>query len=195
MSRSITALLKGVLTLFAAAGALSAPAAAAQAQLLDLETALAAQTVSLGEAIVLDYRIVNPASFEAHVYLGEFRKEWLTLSLVDGAGQPVPAVTAVPPLGKQALQGRAAYISPRDSYPGHLVVNQWFAVSRPGSYRLDVRVGLKYVLGPHAGQVAARHLRDVGDVLERNYSFPFTVTQCSSLGPGIFFRSASTLTR
>ncbi len=172
-------LLKGIMTLLTAACALATVPATAQEQLLDLEMEITKKTVSLGEPIILDYKIINSSSSdEAYIHLGEFSKWWLTISLVDEAGREAPAIKAIPPPGKQALQGRAAFISPMSGFPGHFIVNQWFVVSRPGNYRLNVHARLNYVLGSHARRVTQEQLAKGSDTaLTRDYSFPIVVTR------------------
>lgn len=151
-----------------------------QAQPFQLEMSVAKDTVSLGEPIVLRYKIVNPNSVQGMAYVAEnprdlgwkreSRVNWLVLKMTHATGQLLLSI-ADPfiPLRSGLYSGppRRVDAPPQGYAEGTIVASQQFKVARAGTYRLDVAVKLPYQLDNEQDK----------QLLEKQFTFPITVTR------------------
>ena len=142
-------------------------------------------TISLGEPIMLHYKLSNLSPDEKLVVLsGIYNTGWYTLGLKDQAGNPVRLIPDTRPLNPPGLHagdvGIYATSDQRDSWrDGYIVATKSFTVPRPGKYLLTMHVQAPYTLVAPTLEdpVQMKSLIDsAGTVLTEDFSFPLTVT-------------------
>ena len=103
-------------------------------------------TISLGEPIMLHYKLSNLSSDEKLVIQsGIYDTAWYTMGLKDQAGKLVHLIPDTRPLDPPGLHagdiGIYATSDQRDSWrDGYIVATKSFSVPRPGKYLLTVHV-------------------------------------------------------
>lgn len=95
---------------------------------------LVSNRVSLGEPIILSYKIVNPASHTLSVNVDDDPAGWLQTSLRNAAGQSISDIRK--PSRVQHYAGIA--VSAKSTYTGYLVVSQALKPAVPGQYTLNL---------------------------------------------------------
>lgn len=135
--------------------------ASAQSSAQELELSLVKDKITLGEPILLAYKITNAAKEDKIAYFGQRGKDWLILEMKDEQGQPAAAVPDPRPISSSGQDTVASRVFPQRPLVGQFVVSQWLAISHPGAYRLRVRSRLPL---PPASQTLGRPLTEA----ERN---------------------------
>jgi hypothetical protein len=135
---------------------------------ISLQMSLATpSTFSLGEPVVLQYRITNNTGQRQSVYMGKDAKSWLSERLVDQDGDSVAPLPDVAPSSPGGIHFNGPSID--TYYEGDAIVSQRFMIPRPGHYTLIVHATL--TLGVHPPNP-----RQSADGLESDFVFPLTVT-------------------
>lgn len=141
---------------------------------LGLEMSLQKNAITLGEPIVVDYKITNLMPWEATVFLSQRGMSWLTWNVVDEEGHHAPAIPDPGPrYFKRSLNGNSFMLSPKSQRQDQVVVSQQFSVSHPGNYRLNVHVCLPYVTGPEKQNGSTPDTADT--TLVTDFSYPLTI--------------------
>jgi len=153
-------------------GYASAPVALADApQPGTLEIALTKSTITLGEPLILKYRVSNPEDQRVRVSIDNDLSRWLTIKMNDTAGHAVRGALTVseaaPPSRYYVTSG--VPVGPKDYHEGFLVLSPSFRPTQPGRYQLDLTAHLTYRWGRHEMAVA-------NSESEQSYSLPLTVT-------------------
>lgn len=99
-----------------------------------VQLSLISRRISLGEPIILSYKITNPASHTLSVNVDDDPAGWLQTSLRNAAGYSVSDVRKTSRV--QHYAGIA--ISAKSSYTGYLVVSQVLNPILPGQYTLNL---------------------------------------------------------
>ena len=142
-------------------------------------------TVSLGEPIMLHYKLSNLSSNEKLVVLsGIYNTAWYTLGLKDQAGNPVRLIPDTRPLNPPGPHagdiGIYATRDGRDGWrDGYVVATKSFSVPRPGKYVLTMHVQAPYTLVPPTLEnpvLMKSQIISDGTVLIQDFRFPLTVT-------------------
>ncbi len=135
---------------------------------ISLQMSLATPSAfSLGEPIILHYKITNNTGQRQWVYMGQDAKGWLSERLVDQDGAsvaPLPDAAPSPPGGIH-FNGPSIDMD----YEGDTVVSQRFVIPHPGHYTLTVHATLTLGVRPPESNQSA-------DGLESDFTFPLTVT-------------------
>lgn len=156
-------------------------------------------TFSLGEPIMLHYKLANLSSTEKLAILrGIYNTGWYTLSMKSVAGDRVALIPDERPLDPPGLHsgdvGVYAASDGRDSWQdGYIVVSKFFAVQHPGKYLLTVHVRASYALVAPTQEnpvVMKDLINSDGTTLIQDFSFPLTVT---ATNPAILQAKANTL--
>lgn len=110
-------------------------------------------TISLGEPIVLHYKVSNNSTTDQISFdSGPSQKGWYRLSITSAAGQQMTAALSQPSLDETSPQGlhQASEISllPGGIIEGDIVATQAFAVTQPGDYVITLRLPVTYFLEP-----------------------------------------------
>lgn len=186
ISRTLQRLPAAALLLFCALLLLSASSSKADQSSISVEARLATPaTISLGEPIMLYYKLSNLSSDEKLVVLsGSYNTAWYTLGLKDQAGNSVRLIPDTRPLNPPGPHsgdvGIYATSDSRDSWrDGYVVATKSFSVPRPGKYVLTMHVQAHYTLVPPTleNSVLMKNLiSETGAILAQDFSFPLTVT-------------------
>jgi len=164
------------------------PAASSRADQapMTVEASLATPaTISLGEPIMLHYKLSNLSSDEQLVVLiGIYNTTWYTLGLKDQSGNPVRLIPDTRPLNPRGSHpgdvGMYATSGQRDSWrDGYIVATKSFTVPHPGKYVLIMHVQASYTLVAPTLEDSVQMkslIASAGTVLTEDFSFPLTVT-------------------
>lgn len=178
-------------TLFCTLIFLSAASSRADQAPMAVEVNLATPaTISLGEPIMLHYKISNLSPDEKLVVLiGIYNTRWYTLGLKDQAGNQVRLIPDTRPLNPRGFHSGDVSIyatsgqgdSWRDRY---IVATRSFSVPHPGKYVLTMNVQAPYALVAPALEDPVQMkslIASAGTVLTQDFSFPLTVTAADPL--------------
>lgn len=149
---------------------------------LSVEVSLASPaTFSLGEPVVLQYKLSNLSSDEKLAVLsGTHSTSWYTLTLTDQAGNQVrqtPNVSPSAPSGYHA--GDVSIYAAGDHSESYTVASKSISILCPGRYTLTVHVQAPYTLvaPPLENPVLIKAMMNsAGTVLNQDFSFPLNVT-------------------
>ena len=165
---------------------LSASSSKADQAPISVEASLATPaTISLGEPIMLHYKMSNLSSDEnLTVLIGIYKTPWYTLGLKDQAGNPVRLIPDTRPLNPPGPHsgdvGNYATSDRRDSWrDGYIVATKSFSVPHPGKYVLTIHVQAPYALVAPTLEdpvLMKSQINSAGTVLTQDFSFPLTVT-------------------
>ncbi len=152
-------------------GCASAPVLADAPQPGTLDIALTKGTVTVGEPLILKYRVFNPENQRVLVSIDNDLPRWLTIRMNDASGHPVRgALTgseAAPPLRSYVITG--VPVGPQGQHEDFLVLSPSFQPTQPGRYHLDLTAHLTYTWG-------MRNVQAGDSQSEQSYSLPLTVT-------------------
>lgn len=111
---------------------------------LAVELSLASDEIMTGEALVLNYRFVTESPMRIDFAPGQYYNEWLKVEVVDASGRATPFIAdhRPPPYGDSSSPGMV--VKEGQPQEGQLVLSQWVSLTRPGQYRVRVRVKLPY---------------------------------------------------
>lgn len=145
---------------------------------INVQASLASSTITQGEPIMLNFKIINASNQKISTDMGVDEKDWLEVSMADNKGKAVLPL-ADPDLpqslsGIKAIGGDRLY--PKQESRHEVVVSQRFQILKAGTYRLSVRVRLPYGLGSQADDLNPLRLEQTfGTVFTKEYSFPVVV--------------------
>lgn len=123
-------------------------------------TAVQSDRVSLGEPIMLDYRISNGASVEVGAFIGLEEPEWCDIEVRSATGAPVPkrailkSDEQLPPdmliVPQSGPDGGRITLLPGETVKRSLALSYWFDLAEPGLYEVRLRIRLRYGAGEEA---------------------------------------------
>jgi hypothetical protein len=136
----------------ASAGALPASVAP-----ISVRLALKANTITLGEPVVLDYDIADSIQRPVTVDLGEDQEVWLTVSIAPkSAAHRAVAVRSLESLRIGGIStSRVRPVTRPSKILGHIVVSRRMSFVGPGKYTLLVVVEIPYLIGGEAGTIVS----------------------------------------
>ena len=108
-----------------------------------MQVFFANNSVTLGEPLLLKYRITNVESHPITAYMGREERSWTTMTLVDASGQLVSPVSVPPPV-RNGIYTDGIGIGANGVGEGSLVVSRQFQPTHPGVYRLKLSTHLVY---------------------------------------------------
>lgn len=117
------------------------PAVADDPQPGIFQIALTSDTISVGEPLILKYKITNTDSKRVAVNADD-QSGWLKMTLIDASGHPLQAVPDSLPSSRHPAAG--IEIDPNSQYTGYVIASQKFQPTHPGSYRLRLSTHLIY---------------------------------------------------
>ncbi len=142
-------------------------------------------TISLGEPIMLRYKLSNLSSDEQLVVLsGIYNTAWYTLGLKDQTGSSVRLIPDTRPLNPPGAHSgdvsSYAISNQRDGWQiNYIVATKSFTVPHPGKYVLTMHVRAPYTLVTptleNPNQMKSL-MTSAGTVLTQDFIFPLTVT-------------------
>lgn len=159
MKEYMTALLVGCIAL---CGYAPMRAAADTPRMGDLQIAVTTSNVTVGEPLILKYKITNPEANLLDVNVDSNVPKWLDMSLIDAAGRSVHFV----PDADRLMRHGGVSVSPGSSYTGYFVVSQQLQPRHSGRYTLKVLVHLISSWPNHT---------DENSVTDEAYYLPITV--------------------
>lgn len=155
-----------------------------------------ANQITMGEAIVLRYRITNSSDQVVVLHAGVrdksldgpgadtiamYRKDWLTMNMADMDGRPAPFV---PKIGGgssrdvQYGQNISLWSGNGNRSEGYIVASQWFVPSHAGHYLLTAHVRMPYAVFSDSEvtpEQVESGLRPVKTVFMHDYVLPITI--------------------
>jgi hypothetical protein len=151
---SAQAVLAVAAALLALAAACVPPPAAAQApNLVQLDLSLANESVSLGQPILVKYRLTSACQTALTLDLGEASRSWIHLSITDAAGQPVatqPNMRGADGPTAEVLRGdgvgTAELPATGEYVEGWVPANEGAIIASPGQYTVSATVSLPFTL-------------------------------------------------
>ena len=116
---------------------------------LSAELSLASNKITLGEPVVLRYKLTNTSNVPVHVVLGKELTHWLAVSVIYSASRPAAAVPGnrLPPVLGGISTGTYRNLAVGASEEGDLIVTGLIAVPAPGRYSVVVRAKVPYRAG------------------------------------------------
>ncbi len=108
-----------------------------------MQVFFANNSVTLGEPLVLKYKITNVKNHAITAYMGREERNWTKMTLVDASGQPVLPISVPPPI-RNGIYTDGIGIGANNVGEGNLVVSRQFQPTRPGVYRLKLSTHLVY---------------------------------------------------
>lgn len=155
-------------------GSTSAPAFADAPQPSTLQLALTKSTLTVGEPLILKYRLSNSEDQIIHAAIDDDVSKWLTVKLDDTSGHPVKGTQTVSKATSVSrnLSTDGVPVGPRGYHEGFLVLSPSFQPTQPGLYQLD--------LSAHFISTWAWHdmvsTTSENTATQQNFSLPLTVT-------------------
>lgn len=126
------------------------------------QIALMSNTVSIGEPLILKYKITNTDLRRVAVNVADDQRGWLKMTLCDVSGHSLQALPDPLPVSRHPAAG--IEVDPNSQYTGYVIASQKFQPTHPGSYQLRLSAHLTY--STDGGQ----------SVSDQTFSFPVTVT-------------------
>ncbi len=167
-------LISAIVTMCAMARLLSPlPAFAASPQPGILQMTLASKTVSLGEPIILVYKVTNTENRKIGSNINDNPRRWLSISLIDQFGH---SLTATPAAAQMPLHSGLAHSqesvidangSSTNSVTGSIVVSRTLQPMYPGQYRIRLSAHQRYYWDEAPGEPIA---------VDQDFLLPITVT-------------------
>ena len=155
-------------------GCASAPAIADTPQSGTLELTLTQSTVTVGEPLILKYRVSNPENQRIHVAIDNDVSKWLTIRLDDASGHPVKGtqtVSKATPVSRN-LAADGVPVGPKGYHEGFLILSPSYQPTQPGRYQLDLSAHLVSTWGWHDMVSNTSENAEA----QQDYSLPLTVT-------------------
>lgn len=178
-TNKLTQILFLITLLITVSTVISAQAWADTSDPLDVQISLdTAPVVSLGEPVMIRYRITNISGGKLGVIMGD-NKSWYTLTLIDPIGHSANALHDLkPPSMEGARDVKNGYMDVGHVDEDYIIITQQFALLQPGRYKLMVHVAIPYVIGDATAEGSAvEQIAKSGEKFEQDYTVPFTVTQ------------------
>lgn len=130
-----------------------------------LQLSLLHNTVTLGEPIVLKYRITDFGNGQLDAYMGKGKRGWLSMSLADASGATVQSIPD-PIQAKGGIYEDGISVKSGSFSEGYVVVSQKFQPTHPGRYRLRLSSHLNYSWDDTPGENVTN---------DEKFILPFTV--------------------
>lgn len=135
--------------------------------------------ISLGEPILIRYKVANASSEKAMTHLGASGMDWYTVTMQDNHGVEVPLIPVSRPLRMQGSHSsKSGFFRAGASDTGYILVNERLCIQRPGRYVLTLHINLPYTTGADltAGTSEA-FTESAGLTQTQGITFPILVTQ------------------
>ena len=136
---------------------------------------VSSRTFSLGEPIVLKYKIFNTSLERAETYMGEDQAGWVTETLADSQGHTLPIQTRQPLHRRGGAHLNGMSVSPTSTAAGYVVFNLWTTIHTAGTYKVTVHTRLPYALGMQAETVPPSRYESTGNVSVNDFTFSLNV--------------------
>ena len=120
-----------------------------------IQATFASKSVTLGEPIVLNYKITNVENRGVLVSLTQDFRDWARMTLIDASGHAVPAIAFPPPAKNEIYKDPTLSVAANDTGEGCIVVSRQFQPTYPGQYRLSVSAHLAYSWEDLSGEKSA----------------------------------------
>jgi len=120
----------------------SLPAVADDPQPGVFQIALTSNIISMGEPLILKYKVTNTDPKRVTVNVDDDQRGWLTMTLIDASGHPLQAMPDSPPASRHPAAG--IEIDPNSQYTGYVIASQKFQPTHAGIYRLNLSAHLTY---------------------------------------------------
>ncbi len=161
------------------APAITRPAQAGASYPVSIQIALASSpAISLGEPVMLRYRITNTSEQKIAERLGSRLDEWYTLSLTSNNSKGATRLSKPMPSEMPGLHLEpTGDLRPGGTSEGYIVATQSLIVLYPGKYTLHVHVHLPIAAVGALGEGANEAFVSAhGQTWAQEFSFPLTIT-------------------
>lgn len=139
--------------------------------------------ITLGEPILVRYKIANGSQQRVAVRLGIYGTDWYTLTMCDAHGAAVPAIPDPRPKHPQGSHpSQNGFFHKGETSTDYIPVTKRLSIQRPGQYILTIHVSLPYAMdassagGDPEALVAASGLTQTQDI-----TFPILVTNADPI--------------
>lgn len=134
--------------------------------------------ITLGEPILIRYKLTNASSQRAVTHLGIYGTEWYTLAMRDAHGVPVPLIPDPRPTHPQgAYSSKSGFFRVGSSDTDYIPVTRRLAIQHPGQYTLTIHARLPYVVDDALTEGASEALADASGFTQmQDITFPILVT-------------------
>ena len=136
---------------------------------------VSSNTLSLGEPILLQYKIQNSSSERTNTYMGMDKIGWMTKTWTDAQGHSVGGATERTwhQKGGSHLIGTA--VEAKRTVTGYAVANPWPLIHVPGKYTFTVHTRLPYVMESQAEGAVPEKYEMVGSVAVNDFTFTLNI--------------------
>ena len=133
--------------------------------------------ITLGEPILVRYRIANNSGQRVAANLGIYGTDWFTLTMRDANGVAVPVIPDSRPAHPQgAYSSKSGFFRAGSSDTGYIPITKGLAIQHPGQYTLIIHARLPYVMDDALTEGASEALAtDSGFAQTQDITFPILV--------------------
>ncbi len=164
--------------------ALPAYAADTSAGPLSIQASLITpEQITLGEPILVRYKIANDSGQRVAAHLGNYGTDWYTLTMRDAQGV---AVTAMPdprpshPQGAHSTQN--GFFHDGQTSTDYIPVTKRLSIQHPGQYTLTIHVNLPYAVDDTSVEGASDALATASGLMQtQDITFPILVTKADPI--------------
>lgn len=132
-------------------------------------------TFSLGEPVVLKYKILNTSPERAETFMGKDQIGWVKETLTDAQGRAIPIKIEQTGYPNGGTHSDGISVSPMSSATGYVVFNPRAAIQAVGKYLFTVHTRLPYALGARAEEVARSKYEAFGSVATDDFTYSLNV--------------------
>ncbi len=137
-------------------------------------------TFSMGEPLILKYKILNTSPERAETYMGKDQAGWVTEALADAQGHTIPTEVGQSWHRNGGAHNDGVSVSPMSSATGYVIFNPCAAIHAAGKYKVTVKTRLPYALGVQADEVPRNKYETSDNVAINDFTFSLNVTPHAS---------------
>ncbi len=134
--------------------------------------------ISLGEPILIRYKLMNASPQNALTHLGIYGTDWYTLTMRDSQGAVVPLIPDPRPTHPQgAYSSKSGFCRPGTSDIDYIPVTRRLAIQHSGRYVLTIHARLPYVMDDTVTEATPEALATSSELVQtQDIVFPILVT-------------------
>lgn len=148
------------------------------AEPLSIQASLLTPTqITLGEPILVRYKITNNYGQRVAAHLGIYGTDWYTLTMRDAHGAAVPTISDPRPKNPQGSHpSQDGFFHVGQTSTGYIPVTKRLSIQHPGQYALTIHVGLRYAVDDTSVEGASRSLAATSGLTQtQDITFPISV--------------------
>jgi len=134
--------------------------------------------ITLGEPILIRYKLINALPQNALTHLGIYGTDWYTLTMRDAQGTVVPLIPDPRPAHPQGAHSiKSGFFRGGTSDIDYIPVTQRLAIQHPGRYMLTIHARLPYVMDDTLAEGTPEALATSSELTQtQDITFPILVT-------------------